>query len=228
MALKLRQVTVTGYKGKEKVELEGVLGQWLKLVNLYSLQHQDVNDACYWYNERATLGILAAAAWQNKGWCALEEYSNNKRDKLGEQKTGRCDLYIRGITSSYACEAKQAWQPMGNKVKTPNGYLLKMLKKAEDAARELDVSEADKRLALCFCVPSFPLSLIGKEQNQTGASTKIIQDWLIELEKIESVALAYIFPEENRLTTLEGGNRIFPGVVLLIREIKKGYGKSQK
>lgn len=100
-----------------------------------------------------------------------------------------------------------------------------MLKNAEDAARELDIKEADKRLALCFCIPSFSSSLIKNEQHKTNAATKIIQDWLRELESVKSVALAYTFPNNARLLTSKDGKRVFPGVVLLIREIKRGNGK---
>jgi hypothetical protein len=221
MALQLKKVAVHGFKGNEKKEFEGLLNKWVKLVNQYSVQLSDSEDACYWYNERATLGVFAAAAWKNKGWCALEEFSNNKQDDSGEQKNGRCDLYMLGPTKSYACEAKQAWQPIGKKVINQIGNLEKMLKHAENDARKLDTQEADRRLALCFCIPSFPKSLIEHEHEakRKAASKRIIQDWLRELDKFKSVALAYIFPENNRLSTQEGGSRIFPGVVLLIREI---------
>src|SRR5487761_2063825 len=100
MALKLKQVTVTGYKGKEKTDIEGVLSKWLELVNQYSLQHRDPKDTCYWYNERATLGVLAAAVWKKSGWCALEEYSNEKHRKSGDPSSGRCDLYMKGNINS--------------------------------------------------------------------------------------------------------------------------------
>lgn len=119
MALKLTQATVTGYKGKEKAELEGVLSRWLKLVNQYSLQHSDSGDECYWYNERATLGVLAAAAWQKKGWCALEEFSNDKHRKSGDQSPGRCDLYMLGITNSYAWRPSKLGSLLASELKPP-------------------------------------------------------------------------------------------------------------
>jgi len=236
MALKLKDVIVRGCKDKEKTELEGVLDQWVKLVNQYSLQHsnssnKELKDACYWHNERANLGVLAAAAWKKKGWCALEEYVTYKYHKINGEKLGRCDLYMRGVTKSYACEAKQVLLNIGNKVKPTKTPFEKLKKYAKIDAKELHSKEADKRLALCFCIPYFHSNLIDDVQNKNSVATKVIRHWLknllIELDKHKIVALAYTFPENARLLTSKE-KYIFPGVVLLISEIKRGNGNGRK
>jgi hypothetical protein len=35
-----------------------------------------LKDVAYWYGERALTGLLAAAAWQTRGWWALETSRN--------------------------------------------------------------------------------------------------------------------------------------------------------
>lgn len=229
--LNIESVAVTGFSGSEKAEFELLLGKWIGLVNRYSELHSDTGDACYWYNERATISVFAAAAWQLDGWCALEEYSNEKQNKDGTSSSGRCDLYLLGNNASYACEAKQAWQPIGKRVKNPNKYLLKMLKNAANDAKSLSKGEADKRLALSFCVPSFPLSEIKNKGNQLDATT-IILDWLKELDKVKVsskvVACAYTFPSSAKVISPTNGNRIYPGVVLLISEVKRGHTRKSE
>jgi hypothetical protein len=64
--------------------LKPLLESWLRLTEKYATQHgpkksnPGSGDASWWYTERASIGILASAAWQIKGWTALEEYSTNK------------------------------------------------------------------------------------------------------------------------------------------------------
>lgn len=229
--LNIECVAVTGFSGSEKAEFEHLLVKWIALVNRYSELHNDSGDACYWYNERATISVFAAAAWQLDGWCALEEYSNEKRKKDGVLSSGRCDLYLLGNNASYACEAKQAWQPIGKRVKNPNKYLLEMLENSANDAKSLSKGEADKRLALSFCVPSFPFSEIKNKENQLDATT-VVLDWLKELDKVKVtskvVACAYTFPCCARVISPTNGNRVYPGVVLLIREVKRGHNRKSE
>ena len=66
-------------------------------------------DNPWWYNERASLSVLAGAAWTLKDWFALEEFSTIKRMRTlapsvdeGHLRNGRCDLFIRNPNESTA------------------------------------------------------------------------------------------------------------------------------
>jgi hypothetical protein len=64
-------------------------------------------DCAWWANERASIGILAAAVWKCGG-VALEEYSTRKTNKK-EHRTGRCDLFFAFGKNHFACEVKQVF-----------------------------------------------------------------------------------------------------------------------
>lgn len=196
---------------EEFEELRPVLTSWVKMVNQYSAAHEN-EDACYWYNERATLSVLAAATWKIDGWVALEEFSTGKICKVNRvQKNGRCDLYISSDNNSYACEAKQAWDKVGdlNSRETISG----MLDSAWKDTSELTIDEADKRLAICFCVPSF-------EKPPTDVE---IRSWLEMCQKFNHVAFAYSFPHGVRnLQSNREHERFFPGVAAIIQHRRRG------
>src|ERR1035437_2626560 len=71
--------------------LHPILKEWIRLNRTYSKRMQ-WEDCAWWANERASTGILAAAAWM-AGGVALEEYST-KKVKKKEHRTGSCDLFF--------------------------------------------------------------------------------------------------------------------------------------
>jgi len=68
--------------------------------------HPSYGDEYYsWsYGERASIGFLAAAAWQS-GAVALEEWGTHKY-KSKKRCRGRCDLYIFHKNQEFYVEAK--------------------------------------------------------------------------------------------------------------------------
>ena len=60
------------------VSLRPLMQCWLERSLEYCKCHGG-EDNGWWYNERASLSILAAAAWSLERWCALEEYSTTKQ-----------------------------------------------------------------------------------------------------------------------------------------------------
>jgi hypothetical protein len=83
-----------------------LLREWKAWTEAYS-NEVDQADALYWYNERATLGTLAAAAVR-KNLYVLEEYAARKTWEQSRY-SGRADLWIRGTAAHYVIEAKQLW-----------------------------------------------------------------------------------------------------------------------
>lgn len=213
-SLKGQQARIFIRKGLE--DLEPVLRAWAKVVMEYSESHEGkpgvAEDCCWWYGERASLSTLAAAAWRVKGWGALEEFRTIKNHVKGGKRTtkyGRCDLYIYSDNSSYACEAKQvrfALKHPGKTDKISDG-----LAAAWEDAGNLDKLEANKRLALCFCVPYI------RGNTKSYSQKDAVNQWINDLTKtINYSALAAVFPRNAEALKNDHGY-IYPGVVLIIQ-----------
>lgn len=213
--------------------LTPVLRKWVELVEHYSKVLD--GDACYWYNERATLSVLAAAAWQTKGWVGLEEYSTRKwrgcdrgeEEDRDTHRSGHCDIFVgsRHGRAEYACEVKQAWQPMGNPSIDDELRVVRDKRKAawKDASK-LSKFEAEHRLALTLCVPMVALH---QTRVPLGASevTARIHAWTTQLHQLKKLdGIAYVFPARTRLLTNEKERRAFPGVALLLRKRHRRTG----
>lgn len=210
--------------------LTPILKNWCFLHDFYA-RHQ-MDDAAYWYNERASISILAAAAWQQKNWVALEEYSTRKVNPTydGEaaheraDRSGRCDLFIGSNlgNAQFAIEAKHCWQPIGSRVKDDKLYLHKAVKDAWNDAGDLQLNEATNRLAVVFCTPSINIKTLSAHVRNDESIHNLISSWAKNLEamlfdnKIDG--LAYCFPKKNRHLEDASGKRIFPGAAVVIRQ----------
>ena len=197
----------------ELMPLRPVLKTWTELVLKYSDTFPQY-DACYWFNERANISMLAAAAWKTQGgWLALEEFSTYKHGEDAALKNGRCDLRLikpRNETS-YAIEAKQVWQGVGELVTDRYQRVREGMARARKDASKLHKTEAKTRLAGCFVVPSIPAS-----QADGTHSRKRLEKWLKELQhKVPADAIAWAFPESSNALEADNG-RIYPGVCLLL------------
>lgn len=107
------------------------------------------DDLPHYYNERATLSLLAGAAWQS-GMIASEEYVSTK-GKRDDAIAGRADLWAYCPTSEQAIsiEAKQRWPTMGVETNT-------IIKGIDDAEADiLKINHGDVRVGLTFFAPSF-------------------------------------------------------------------------
>lgn len=202
----------------ERLEpLRQVLAHWTDMVSEYSDSLDE--DACYWYNERANVGVLASAAWRTTGWVALEEYQTVKRGRNEDSKNGRCDLFLHQTAEgiSFALEAKQAWQNIGKHVTDRcNEVRAKFRGNGgawSDSAR-LDRTEASIRLAACFVVPRLPASQVEKVDDLA----ELLDDWKTELRRTDSWgAFAWVFPKRKTLMPI-AHERVFPGVCLVIKQ----------
>src|SRR5713226_1261165 len=80
------QVTgISGFNAGPLPELRQVLRKWI-FVNKDYVHRWDGIDAPWWYNERASVSALAAAAWLAKG-IALEEYTTRKTRNINRSRS---------------------------------------------------------------------------------------------------------------------------------------------
>ncbi|MCI5145763.1 MAG: hypothetical protein D3923_09575 [Candidatus Electrothrix sp. AR3] len=188
--------------------LHPVLISWIKTINDY-MDYFDIPDSPWWYNERATLSLFAAAVWKAKG-IALEEYATIK-GKKNDSWAGRCDLFIGLPSYQFACEAKQAWCPIGRTAQKGTENARKGLIDACKDARKLEKTEG-RRLGICFAVPYLPKrdSEILEEQ---------LENWLKYIRGLECSSIAWTFPQKTRRKIVTEEGYYFPGVVAIIKEI---------
>lgn len=202
-----------GYKAlDERTEpLIPYLRGWRTAINRYIAVHE--GEPPYYFNERASLSMLAAGAWLS-GATALEEYGTYKG--WGSSKgNGRCDLYISDHEKSAEIEAKQKWMSAATSDASLAAHIQAEVKKASaEAKRNYD---ADTKFGCVFFVPRFsktrfrdypssPERFIKAEIGRYLKAAKIVHLW------------AWCFPTETR--TVLGGhsmNSYYPGVILAFR-----------
>ncbi len=158
------------------------------------------SDYPFWYNERANMGSIAAAAWLADG-VALEEYSAPK----GESR-GRADLWILLDGKQFAFEAKQAWPSIGARArKRPSQDCREWLEAAKRDARELSESEGTP-VGLVFVTPSLP----GAEVDRLDSH---LRNFLDEIGR-KGFGMAWWFDPEHPAEDPDDG-RLYPGALIL-------------
>lgn len=223
----------------EYASLEPLLNSWVSTVKSYCDLHKqfELSENCWWHNERASISILAGAAWRiphsEDQWVAIEEFATNKRGLIEENKGnddsryGRCDMYVTNSEISYAIEAKQVWQSIGDRsageVNVKAG-----LDAAWKDAGSLHSYEADWRMAATFIVPFIPLSEVSREGKiDLDKVQEKIKTWLekmgsFERDKGKPTAYAYNFPYECSEYFNDQNGRLFPGVVIVLERRIRG------
>lgn len=137
---------------ERRPKLESVLARWLNIVND---RYWTERDAPWWYNESASVGSLAAAAWMNEGR-ALVDYRTPKYRGDTRWK-GRADLWMDLGQEEYVGEAKMYWPSLSRRL--GHGRTTTMLKRAcADAKAHMPV-EGTRRIGILIVAPwSKPLS----------------------------------------------------------------------
>ncbi|MEI7239984.1 MULTISPECIES: hypothetical protein [Pectobacterium] len=212
-------------------ELENLLSAWVKAIVRYTTANEYDNP--WWYNERASLSVLAGAAWTLKNWFALEEFSTLKRHRTlepgvdsGSLRHGRCDLFVQSPNTSFAIEAKQTVQSIGAR---SDGYTFaeRAIRKAWADSGDLSNREAYRRFAVTFIVPYIPTSevRIKEDDEEKVCPRKVeqaIKDWLTDQPSFLGASMkrtdfAFIFPQlGNQHYSLN--EKYYPGVVIVFEE----------
>lgn len=219
--------------------MEPVFKKWNKLIVEYCEAFSGT-DAPYYYNERANISTMSAAAW-SAGMVCLEEYSSIKKKSRTTQTDhknetvdgfGRTDLYIGHPTDSLeiAIEAKHMWLLKG----THGNTILNSLEAScSDASKNKQYS---CKAGLCFYVPVIRVDNISDTEDVTE---QVIVDTKALVEKIESPStwrkndasgyykpdcIAWSFPEQSLelyLISQKSGKRLYyPGVIACLKTVK--------
>ena len=205
--------------------IKPVLKSWIKIVEEYSTKMDW--DACYWYNERANISVLSGAAWKTPSWLALEEFGTVKHSKSKEAKTahGRSDLYItkENHENSFAIEAKQAWQNIGDNADHLNSTKIKFSGAWNDAGN-LEKDEASTRVAACFVTPYILKKQFSTHESQFSTKAQVelnevVLKWLNSVnENLKPDVIAWIFPQSDKKDQVkELDGYVYPGVCLLLK-----------
>ena len=187
--------------------------RWGELVNRYC-EATDGDDAPFWHNERANVGLLSAAAWQ-AGLISLEEYPANKGGAGRKRIKGRADLWIAETDplNGDAFEAKyKALSP-----KEFQSNAIGLLDAACADVRKLKDTWHRQRFGLAFAgVHLSPAQIPSAEKCVSELRGELVGSNLCD-------AVAWAFPERVQERSLRNGppsNEQTLGVFLLVRSAR--------
>lgn len=180
--------------------LRPLLERWFDCIDRYNAVRGD-NDTPYWYDEKANLGLLSAAAWMAE-MITLQNTQTRKQIEEGE-RNARADLFIASSETRAYLQATQRWPRV-------NGLnLTQALAEITSDAKRISYT-SDLKLGCLFVAPQKP---------QHGATPEELQDMVDDLQKENSCAVAWYFPYAYRKLHNEAGN-YHPGIAVLLKEAR--------
>jgi hypothetical protein len=215
--------TVANYKIKNKRNLghwDALLEEWLLSIERFSRITD--GDVPYWYNERANIGVLAAAAWRC-GRIALEEFqyekidvsSNGETDETAQKKwNGRCDLWISNDRSEEIVEAKFKWLNMRSEKMTE--FAASCLESAVSDAANTKGNDEIKAIGVAF----LPVYAKADKVGDIEALEKVIAETIVSACQSPADLVAWCFPKRLRDHIGEKYNNYLPGIILLAKAAK--------
>lgn len=192
-------------------KFDTILKNWLDINDDYWRKYKD--DALFYYNERASISILAGAIWRN-GDCAMEEFSSLKGSSRNT-RLGRVDLWFMLGDQEYIVEAKQRWPPFYDSDADLDFDFKQSLKTGLEEAFT-DASDLryhwenylDGLIGLLFVVPR-----VAPTYAESSGLAEEIMRFIKTVEEADADFYAYLFNDEKKLIGTEG--HICPGVALL-------------
>lgn len=173
-------------------------------------------DAVWWYNERASVSVLAAAITWNGG-VVLEELTNHKKVELrggsNALAIGRADMVFRFKKWDFVLEAKQLW--LSAQSENASDKIQEALREAKKNV-VATVSYGSQRLGAVFVTPWVAKSVREKTR-------LLIQSLIDQIKRdVDYGAFAYVFPRAARALKWEGETVFYPGSMLLLRVPRSG------
>jgi hypothetical protein len=187
--------------------LKPLLESWIK-TNIQLVHHWQP-DVPWWYNERASISVLAGAAWKIGG-LAFEEYREDKRSGRKRHPTspGRIDLYLKLKQKQFIAEAKFCWSGATFVNATTSEKLREKLEEACDGVRKCP-PRGQRRLGILFAMP-----YIAKSQKKRV--DELVGEWITAMRSVKCSCSAWVFPKESRYRC---GQSICPGAAVLIQKV---------
>lgn len=207
----------------EKLEpLRPVLDAWINCIIQY-VELFDGGDLPYWFNERANVSILSAAAWK-AGMVALEEFPSNKVPQSSEDeetnsalrkemnaKKGRCDLYLANSDLEFFVEAKVDYP---NITSTSDCFRQGLSYIAQD--RRNVGSQNSIHLSALFCAP-FSFKQRASEQEISNHLSLALQEPMD--------AHAWVIPSKAQ-ETASHNDSYYPMVSLFLKVVRPTHSQT--
>ncbi|MEH6352383.1 MULTISPECIES: hypothetical protein [unclassified Pseudomonas] len=178
--------------------LRPVLERWFDCIDRYNAVRGD-NDTPYWFDERANLGLLSAAAWMAE-MVTLQDAPTRKQNEEGERNVS-ADLFIASTEERAFIQATQRWP------KVSNLNLTQPLQEAASDAKRISYA-SDLKLGCLFVSP---------QKAQQSATPEELQDMIDDLQKENTCAVAWYFPYAYRKLRNEAGF-YHPGIAVLFKQ----------
>ncbi|PMU07821.1 MULTISPECIES: hypothetical protein [unclassified Pseudomonas] len=178
--------------------LRPVLERWFDCIDRYNAVRGD-NETPYWFDEKANLSLLSAAAWMAE-MVTLQQTPTRKQIEEGE-RNGRADLFISGSEERAYLQATQRWPRVNNL------NLTQALQDITSDAKRISYA-SDLKLGCLFVAP---------QKAQQSATPEELQDMVDDLQKEHTCAVAWYFPYAYRKLRNETGN-YHPGIAVLFKE----------
>lgn len=215
--------TIANYLIKNKKNLghwDSLLEEWILSIERFSRITN--GDVPYWYNERANVGVLAAAAWRC-GRIALEEFQHEKIDVSSNEETdetnqekwmGRCDLWISNDRSEELIEAKFKWlNLLSERIdEISTDCLGAAVKNAYDTRGNGEI----RAIGVAF----LPVYAKANKVGNVESLENIIAKNIIGTQKLSTDLVAWCFPKRLRNHIGERYNNYLPGVIMLAKVAK--------
>ncbi|WP_434558209.1 hypothetical protein J3P95_18465 [Pseudomonas sp. Z5-35] len=178
--------------------LRPVLERWFDCIDRYNAVRGD-NDTPYWHDEKANLGLLAAAAWMAE-MVTLQNAPTRKQNEEGERNAS-ADLLIASSDERVFIQATQRWP------KVNNLNLTQPLQEAASDAKRISYA-SDLKVGCLFVAP---------QKVQQSATPEELQDMIDDLQKENTCAVAWYFPYAYRKLRNEAGH-YHPGIAVLLKQ----------
>jgi hypothetical protein len=209
----------SGYIAGPLPALAPVLRKWIR-VNEEYFDRCMGEDAAWWFNERASLSTLAAAAWL-AGGIALEEYTTAKSKRGGSvNKNCRCDLFVslrnrvKGKNDhEFVIEAKIVWPRLASR------SLADQIERGNEKARK-DVRRTlpyggSSRVGLLIVSPYMRRSEADRWERDQSQFVEFVR------ASAEEYAVAWIFAKNGKGPLSERNDHYYPGTAIFLRPLRK-------
>ena len=217
--------TIANFKINSKYmhHWNALIEEWILSIDRFSRITD--GDVPYWYNERANIGLLSAAAWRC-GRIALEEFQYEKIDVTSAEETdvilqkkwnGRCDLWICSDVSEEIIEAKFKWLNMRSKKIAD--FATSCLESAVNDAKCTKGNDEIEAIGVVF----MPVYAKAEKVGDVEALEKLIFQTIkvFSAKDFPADLVAWSFPKRLRDHIGEKYNNYLPGIVMLAKIVTK-------